>query len=353
AGERVGERRVGRRPCVDEALLRAMGTPAGTEAAGAGLSVGYALGLATRDRHGVVGRCHGGSTVGYRAMFCLFPEQGRAFFVSANTDSETADYNELEAELVRLAGVTPPPPPPPLPPPLPPPPPEARAGEADASAWAGYYVPSPNRFATFAWLDTTLGFVRVRADGPALSLLPLLSAPVPLAPAGGALFRAPGRVVASHAVLASPDGGAVISNGQQSWQRVPLTRLLPLWLSLIGGLLGLTYVLVAGLARLVTRRLAPSHPMFVPTLAALAPLLTLPLLYAQGFLRLGEKTPASVALALATASLPLAALWGLVLRRRRRSAGVVARLDALALLCVLQWALVLAAWGLLPLRLWA
>jgi hypothetical protein len=112
-------------------------------------------------------------------------------------------------------------------------------------------------------------------------------------------------------------------------------------------------VLITGLARLVTRRLAPSHPLFPPTLAALALLLTLPLLYAQGFLRLGEKTPTSVALALATASLPLAALWGLVLRRRRRSVGAVARLDDLALLCVLQWALVLAAWGLLPLRLWA
>ncbi|MDQ3040093.1 MAG: beta-lactamase family protein, partial [Pseudomonadota bacterium] len=50
---------------IDPALLRAMGHAPETEAARAGLRPGYGLGLYTRDRNGVVGRCHGGSTVGY------------------------------------------------------------------------------------------------------------------------------------------------------------------------------------------------------------------------------------------------------------------------------------------------
>ena len=62
------------------------------------MRVGYGLGLATRDRHGAVGKCHGGSTVGYRAMLCLFPQQQRAFFVAINADIEGADYGALRRD---------------------------------------------------------------------------------------------------------------------------------------------------------------------------------------------------------------------------------------------------------------
>jgi hypothetical protein len=67
----MGDGRIDGQPFVDPALLAAMGRPAGTEAARAGLAVGYGLGMATRDRHAAAGKCHGGNTVGYRAMFCL------------------------------------------------------------------------------------------------------------------------------------------------------------------------------------------------------------------------------------------------------------------------------------------
>lgn len=64
---------------IDMDLLWAMGEPAGTEAAIAGLTVGYGLGLRTIDRHGVVAKYHGGSTIGFRAMLCLLPETRQAF----------------------------------------------------------------------------------------------------------------------------------------------------------------------------------------------------------------------------------------------------------------------------------
>jgi CubicO group peptidase (beta-lactamase class C family) len=63
-----------RKPFIAPELLRAMGQPTSTEAAQAGLVAGYALGLNNRDRHGVIGRCHVGTTFGFRANFCLFPE---------------------------------------------------------------------------------------------------------------------------------------------------------------------------------------------------------------------------------------------------------------------------------------
>ena len=90
---------------IDKGLLDSMGVPVGTEAVQAGLEVGYALGLSTRDRHGALGKCHGGSTVGFHAMFCLFPQHKSAFFLSINTDSETAQYDRFHALLIHALKV--------------------------------------------------------------------------------------------------------------------------------------------------------------------------------------------------------------------------------------------------------
>jgi len=65
---------------------------------------------------------------------------------------------------------------------------------------------------------------------------------------------------------------------------------------------------------------------------------------------LGDLTVASGLLATATAILPIAMLTGLGIALRRKS---IRTMDTIALLAVLQFSLVLAWWGLLPLRLWA
>ena len=326
---------------IDAALLRAMGSPVGTDAAKNGLAVGYGLGLATRDRHGVVGHCHGGSTVGYRAMFCVFPEQQRAFFLSVNTDSETADYGALDQRLIQALDI----------------PSQASLPSAlaaiDIADWEGFYVPSPNRFASLAWVDTTLNFVSLKRNGTALRLKAAFVPALDLTPVGGGLFRAPDRIIASHVLLRSPEGTRSFSTGSQSYERISTVKLVSLWLSLVLGLLGLSYLFVAGLVRLLMRRLRASQPVFLPFLSILALLLPVPLFLRQSFLQLGDLTLASGLLAAATAVLPVAMLAGLVFHIRRRPAGKAAFTDALAMAAVLQWTLVLAGWGLLPLRLWA
>jgi CubicO group peptidase (beta-lactamase class C family) len=84
------------RPFVHEDLLRAMARPSSTDAARSGLRSGYALGLGTRDRNGVIGNCHGGNIIGYRATLCTFPESRQAFFIAHNTDKEDADYARFD-----------------------------------------------------------------------------------------------------------------------------------------------------------------------------------------------------------------------------------------------------------------
>lgn len=337
----MGDGRIKGEPFIDPRWLRTMGEPRDTEAAQAGLRVGYALGMATRDRHGAVGRCHDGSILGYRAMLCLFPERQRAYFWSVNTDSESPGHRRrLDALFVNALGVAAPAP-------------AVPAAHVDLDAWEGFYVPAPNRMASFAWIDTVSGFIRLRREGAGLRLKPAQSQAIMLVPMGGSLFRATDRTLASHALLTSAQGKRVISTGLQSYEQISLLKLAPLWASLVAGTLGLLWVLLSGLARALTGRLSQSHPLTVPLLGVLALLLPLPLLLTQSLLQLGDVTPGSVLLAVATAALPLTMVVGLGLYFRHRRKGKVAMLDALAIGSVLQWALVLAAWGLLPLRLWA
>ena len=328
-------------PFIDQQLLRNMSRPSTTEAVTAGLEAGYGLGLSRRDRHGVVGRCHVGTTVGYRANLCLFPEEQKAFIVSMNADTETADYERFDVLLIRALGVkaaersTPAHPP---------------AGIAE---WEGIYALVPNRMESFAYLDLALNFATVRWDGVQLHLKPFQASARSLTPTGGMLLRSNDRTADSHALLTTADGTPVITDGFRSYEKISVWRIGLVWASLAVGVLGLVYLLVAGLVRLSRRSLRPKRAIFVPFMATMALGIPIPLLLAQSFLQLGDLTPASAALAIVTGVLPLAMIVGLCRAVREGAAGRHAVLDMVAMVAVLQWTIVLAVWGLVPLRLWA
>ena len=91
----------------------------------------------------------------------------------------------------------------------------------------------------------------------------------------------------------------------------------------------------------------------MPWLAVLALGLPIPWFLRQSFLQLGDPTAAGMLLATTTAALPPALAFGLYRHLRQRPRGAWARADLVAMLAIAQWTLVLASWGLLPLRLWA
>ena len=336
----MSDGRIQGEPFIDESLLRAMGRPYRTEAASAGLQAGYGLGLSRRDRYGVIGRCHVGNIVGYRANLCVFPEQQKAFFVAMNADSETADYERFDSLLVQALDLVPT---------------EASSAATHSShfdEWSGIYIPAPNRFASFEWLDTLFNFVRVRWDGTHLNLKPLQSANRRLIHERDLLFRATDRTTTSHVLLIAADGKQVLSSGLQSFERVSLWKIVPLWVSFLIGMVGLLYIFVSGAARLIARRPSVSHPMLLPFLGVAALLVPIPLFFGQSFLQLGDVTAASVTLAVVTAFLPVAMVIGLSIQVRRRPSGAVEVVDLLATAAVLQLTIVLVAWNLVPLRLW-
>jgi CubicO group peptidase (beta-lactamase class C family) len=335
----MGDGQVNGQPFIAPELLSAMGQPQGTEALAAGLEAGYGLGLLLRDRHGVVGRCHSGSTVGFRAMLCLFRDQQRAFFMSTNTDSETANEDRVDAVLIEGLGLAKPEP-------------VATVNATDARDWEGFYVPSPNRFAAFEWLDSTLGFVRLRA-GWQLELTPFLSPTIRLYPVGEGLWRAEGRVAASHVLLRTEDGRRVLSTGTSTFERASTALMLARWVSLVAGMAGFAWLLMSGLVRLIARRLPPRHPVFLPLMGLLALLLPLPFFLSQSFLAIGDVTTASVLLAIVSVTLPLALVAGLWRHWQAGSRGATTTIDVFSILAGLQLLAVLAWAGWVPARLWA
>lgn len=326
-------------PFIAPALMQMLSRPAGTEASQAGLDAGHGLVLAVRDRHNVVGECHPGTTAGFRAMLCIYPEQKSAFFIGFNTDAESADYERFNRLLMRDLE-------------LPLRPPAAHGTPAPTvENWQGVYVPAPSPMASMAWLDAVFGFVRVKWDGDSLFLIPFQGEPKELEPVGGFLFRASDRSAPSH-VLLQADGRHVLSDGLHSYERASMLRMLVLWGSLALGVIGLLYVLLVGLWRAAGRKLGRRDHLFAPLLSLLALLLPLPFFWWQSFMRLGDVTVASVLAAIATGALPLAIAFGLARCWRTRGTGTVEKLDWIPLLAALQLLLVLAWWGLLPLRMW-
>lgn len=327
---------------VDKIWIKSRGKPFATEAANEGLAAGYALGLGRRDRHGVVGYCHGGNVIGFVAMLCVFPDERKAFAYSVNTDSETAEYGRLESLFIEALEIAEPP--------LPP----TGVAAVDTSEWHGRYILRPNRFQMFEYLDTVFGAIEVGANKDGLTLKSVQRDTRRLRPVGGHLYSANDRSTTSHVLYRGHDGKYLVSDGFQTFEKVPAAYLFAHWISVFLGLAGLTWVLISGAISLVRHRSGmlrrPEGPAFIASVLLLVPI---PFFVAQSFMSLGDFTPASVLLAVVTLLLPIGMLLSILLARKNWRASLISRLQVMAAVFVLQWCVVLATSGMLPLMLWS
>lgn len=338
----MGDGRVDGRVIVKPELLRAMGRASTTDAALAGLDAGYALGMKYRDRHGVVGLCHDGSVIGFRAQLCMFPGEqgtrgGKAFVVVLNTDGDGANTGRFDALMAEALAI--------------PSPPLAQPALAprDAGDWKGRYVPAPNRMESFRYVDFLFDSAQLGWDGKVLRLSPAQGDARMLVPAGGRRFTANDRTMASHVLLQGANGERLLSDGQRTYRQLTAAIYWLVAASLGFGLIGLLWFLLVVPARALIRR----EPIRTPgVLAAGLLALPIPLFLLQSYTQLGDQTVASVALYGATAALPLLMSWQ-VWRSARRNEGLVhGWANLIAALFVLQWCAVLAGWGMLPFALW-
>lgn len=320
-------------------LLAALAPPKGTEAANHGLDTGHGLSLSVRDRNGVVGACHPGGTVGFRSMLCIFPEHAKGFFVAFNTDSETADYERFNRLLTERLSIPPESPVPTI------------TNAIDLAPWRGIYVPTTSGIASLAWIDVVFNATHVGTAGDGLLLRTLQANPVTLSPVGPALFRAADRMRPSHVLYISEDGRRMFSNGIRSHRQMPLIAFAALWISLLLGLAGLSYVLLVGAWRLIAKGTRRPAPLMIGSAPLLLIVAALPFLFDQSFMQLGDPTIGNILLAVAAHLMPFAMLAGILLWfRQARLARSIA--DLLALAAALQLLLVLTWWGVLPYVAW-
>ena len=326
---------------IDLSLMQSRGRPSTTDAAKSGLIAGYALGIGRRDRHGVIGYCHGGNIVGFVAMLCIYPDQQMAFAYSVNTDSETAEYGRIDKLLIESLGVA-----------------KARQPHTavpafDINKWYGRYVLRPNRFQTFEYLDTVFGAIEIAAQADSLAMTSLQNAPRQLRSLGDYFYSANDRTTASHVFLRGDEGQYRISDGFKTYEKVPGAFLYAHWLSVSLGLLGLIWLFIAGIIALLRYRTSmikrPEAPAFVTVLLLFIPA---PFFLAQSFMALGDLTLASVLLAIVSLLLPVGMLLTLLRIKNLQSKSRIDVLHGIAAGFVLQWCVVLANAGLLPLRLW-
>lgn len=397
------------RPYIRADLMAGLGLAPGTRAARAGLRTGYGLGLFTRDRHGAVGLCHGGSVAGWRAQFCVFREQQRGFFIAFNSDREDARHDRFYDRLVQHLGVARP---------LPDGAASAAAGAADAAAadaaaagtlagavtaeptaaaaaaadgaahrvdgFSGLYVPAPGRLQALALPDRLLGAWQLDLQPGRATLREGVGGPArTLWPAGPGLWRQADRQQATLALLHDAQGRPLLAGSYLTLRRVSPWEQAALWVAAGLGAVSLVLALPLGLWRGWQARRPPlSHPATPPAAqpaahgahpaalalrgaaagwraAAQAPcaaaVLTLVLALAawaaQGWQRLAEPTFVAAAVAAATLLWPLACgaqLWQACLRGQRawpEAAVAAAGLVGTALLATFGW-LPLVPWRL-------
>lgn len=322
---------------IDKVFLNQMGNPKSTESYKNGLKSGYQFGLSYRDRYGVVGKFHRGNTIGYRATFYLFPEQKKGFFISYNTDSETADYEKFNRIFINHLGITKH---------------EKQKTKDNLSPsfkeFDGYYKMNPIRFKMFAYLDLLFNSIKVKLENNKLVIKSIQKEDYDLLPVGDNLFRKRDRVKASH-VFYKNDTTPMISDGLVTYEKVSPFYLGLLWLSLILGVIGIIIILFRGFYLLFKKQLFKRNQIItLPFLSIIGLLIPLPFLLNQSFLNLGDFTFANVLLAIVTGFLPLAMIFG----SRKIYKNKALTIDIAGTLFILQWTLVLIYWGVFPFRLW-
>src|SRR6056297_146010 len=325
------------KPFIDKALLNQMGNPTSTDSYKNGLKSGYQFGLSYRDRYGVVGKFHRGNTMGYRATFYLFPEQKKGFFISYNTDSETANYEKFNRIFLNHLEIIKPD--------------QLNAKEnlpSNVEEFEGYYKMNPVRFKLFAYLDLLFNSIKVEKKNNSLLVKSIQMETYTLVPVGSNLFRKEDRVNSSH-VLYKNGSVPIISDGLATYEKVNTTYLALMWLSLILGLIGIIVIFLRGSYLLFQKKLFKKYQIITfPFLSIVGLLIPFPFLLNQSFLNLGDFTFANILLAIATGALPLAMIFGSIKIWRNKTLTI----DTAGTLFILQWTFILIYWGVFPFRLW-
>jgi CubicO group peptidase (beta-lactamase class C family) len=338
----MSDGKVGDKELVKSAYLRQMGEPEFTLAKQNGLETGYGLGAMRRDRNGQVGLGHSGNIVGYHAMLYWFPEEKKAFFISHNMDSETANYERFNEILIRSLNLN-----------KPVSDTIKKSQFANHSGGSGYYIPLFSKVEPFTYLDILFSFTKVNVSNSDVSLRQFQKPDKSLIQTGLNVFRSDGKIESSHVFYQDSTGEYFFSDGFSTHEKIKGFYLLMHWISFTLGSAGLLYLLVSGIVQTIKfKKGIILKPIVWALLGILSLLIPIPFFLNQSFVALGDQNVASILLFISTIILPIGLGISAIQFIKRRTTKLQARLDLLAVLFSIQWLLVLFFWNLIPFKLW-
>ena len=321
--------------------LNEMGQPQNTISKQKGLTVGYGLGAMKRDRHGNIGLAHSGNIVGYHAMLYWFPKNKKAFFISHNMDSETANYERFNEILIKYLKL------------------DTTFNDISTiksknlKEWNGYYIPVFSKVEPFEYFDILSSFTKITANDDFVNIAPFQKPNKKLRQVSENLLIADGKIENSHVFYKNNLGEPFISDGFSSNKKVSGYYLLAHWISFVLGCIGLVYLFFLGIIQTVkTKKQILTNPILGSFLAILLLLVPIPFFIFQSFAALGDQTTASLLLFISTCFLPLGLLYSLVKYSKSGLSSLKNKFNFVALIFSLQWIIVLLIWGLIPFRLW-
>lgn len=327
---------------IDEKYLLKIGKQESTEAYQQGVPYGYALGAYTRDRYGVVGISVIGNILGFAARMYWFPNHRKAFFISHNMDSETADYDVFNATLVKHLDI-----------------------KADTpnlvkaktvnllNEWNGFYIPFITHVVPFQIVDKVFSFTKVSVSDSGAALKPLQKKSQQLKYVGNNLFSLEGRINISHSFYKNENGKLLITDGISTIEKVNGLQILLIALSFALGFLGMMYLLFSSVFQLFKfKRSFFQQPILCISFAFLTILAAIPFLLKQPFTSLGDKTIGNTLLYIGTFLMPLLTLVSLIKYIKFDKTKWLYKFDFLSLFFVLQLFVLLLLNNIMPLALW-
>lgn len=284
---------------------------------------------------------YGKNPFGYHTMLYLFPEERKGFFISHNMDSKPADYQVFNRILMQSMEI-------PIPKALP-----VQNMPEDIQNWQGNYISTTPKFKVLAYFELLTGFITVFPKKDHVVFNQLYEKDKALFPIGKRLFRSSETMNVSYAFYMNNSGQYRITDGFTTYKKISSLYLWEMWMSFILGILGLLYIFIDGLVRLLTRPLTfLKRFAFLPFLMISGIGIPVYLFLKQDFMALGDQTPASISLAVLSVLLPVSILCGMWDYYIDDDPSRSSRVRMLALLLVFQFFIVLAFWGMIPFYLW-
>ena len=321
-----------------------LGVPTQTIASRNGLKHGYAFGALSRDRHGVVGKAHSGNTIGFRAMYYLFPEEKKAFFIAHNMDSETADYEVFNKALIDHLDLMP----------------AAKQGSPGqhhtlngSTKWDGYYVPVITKIEPMELFDIISAHTLVKNTSAGLSLTPFQKKEILLNTSDNRVYWAKGKLHPSHLFYEDEYAQQYLTTGILTLKKTNGWKIALIATAFILGSLACVTLLFWGCYKLV-RKSSSLHknPVLYSFIALLVIVMAGIAVFSGGLTHTGNRNVSTILLYYSTILLPLGIVSSLFIYVRKIRTSIKS-FEFWLVIMIAQFVALLAAFDVIPFATWS